>query len=243
MNDCNSEEMEVDCPADCPIPQENMCAVSPCNTQTAKQKRQKMIKRLKEGIRELREMLEDKCGSDYDSCEELDEIPCPRKKRKLATTCTKNQCVQTVCRPNEDSSEGCCPKICPCKPKPRTKCCKPNPKINNPYFNFLREYRKKCCDEKDPECSNKKLAKRWCALPPACKRKYKCGAPNVTCKRIKRKKPILARIFSYFGVFGSDRPCRKKRRKCKAKPVCRRKEACRPAKPMCCESECGSSDC
>lgn len=130
-----------------------------------------------------------------------------------------------------------CPEFCPCKPKDPCnkcqKCQKPGRQTNNPYLNFVRDYRRKCCLEGNPAKSMRFLAKKWCELPMECKKKYMVGhcrrrkqPPKVCCKKVRRKKALLWRIFSFWKT-RQPRNCKQRRRsRCRKPPACKRRRKC-----------------
>lgn len=171
-------------------------------------RREQVIRRLEKRLRELRTLI--------DECEE----PCV-KKRKLCKSrrrSPRRSSCPVKCPPKCKRDPPCAP-MCPCKPKcpcARPRCHKPGPITKNAYLNFLRAYRKRCCNQGNPIKSSRSLARHWCALSPACKRRY--------CYKPKKVKPFISRIFSFFLQPRKSRSgCRRKRNRCRKKVICKRK--------------------
>lgn len=150
------------------IPQSAILTLSVKNDRK-RRAREQMLYRLQAGVRELEQMDES-----YNTCRlnggengiEEDICPCPQKQNKCVQT---KSCVvfeKWENRSEDDSVSSM---------KIMTSKNKHVPDSDHPFWNFFRAHRKKRCHQGRKALSTTQLAKVWCSLPLACKRKFQSG--------------------------------------------------------------------
>lgn len=135
---------------------------------------EQMVNRLQAGVRELIVQMDEsvhdntcRLNGGENGLQESDTCPCPQKKNKCVQT---KSCV--VFEKWENRSDLSDDSISSMKIMINGKKNNYAPDCDHPFWNFFRAHRKKRCSQGRKALSTTRLAKVWCSLPLACKRKF-----------------------------------------------------------------------